>query len=91
MIDSSGDEYYYRVSVQKRYEVISAYISKIVIHYDYKDVRRQNPLYKVSFVVMGGINVPERVGRATYPYQGDGFDKLGDAQRVCISKVFKVK
>ncbi len=78
---------YFRVSVSGRYGYIQAYITEIEIVADYN---RGESDYRVLRVV-AGINVPERVGRNTYPYRNDGYTSLSEAQRKCIIKLFKIK
>lgn len=77
----------FRVTVSNRYGYIQAYITEIVFT---KEYTRGEADYKVVRIV-AGVNVPDRVGRNTYPYKQDGIEDLFIAKKKCLQKVFTIK
>jgi len=76
---------YYKIEVNNRYGPVQAYIIRIGL-YD----REGKPYYK-AIEIVNGVNVPERVGRNSYPYKSDAVTDLLLAQKICIVKLFKLK
>jgi hypothetical protein len=79
----------FTVVVTNRYDIVSAYITNIVIEEKPDD---PNDRYKV-IGIQYGINVPDRVGRNSYPLTNKTniFDDLLLAQRECIRLVLRLK
>jgi len=77
---------YYRIEVSNRYGLVQAYISRIELF-----IRDGEKMYYKVLNVESGVNVPERVGRNSYPYKKDAVTDLKIAQKICIVKLFKLK